>query len=103
MDKKTRKRHIELLVNVYELDYETVEKFNDDELKQELEKHQDLAIDNSKNPNKFWIIKGLPKPKNFQTTTSTKGGWIIFGIFIFMLLIAGLTFMLIAFAKHGLI
>ncbi|ADE19702.1 hypothetical protein [Mycoplasma crocodyli] len=103
LDDKSRKRHINLLISVYNLEQEIVEKMSDEELISELNNQQDEAINNSKNPNKFWIINGLPKPKNFKTSTSTKAGWIIFIVFIIMLFVVGLTFLLLAFSKHNII
>ncbi|TNK91987.1 hypothetical protein C4M96_02600 [Mycoplasmopsis pullorum] len=58
----------------------------------------DLDIsDEEKNPNSFWIIKGLPKPKKFKATTSRKWGVIVVLAWAFAMLCVLLMFLSLAF------
>ncbi|WP_258555484.1 hypothetical protein [Mesomycoplasma hyopneumoniae] len=43
----------------------------------------------------------MPKPKEIQTKTSTKAGWIVFFAFIGVLLLAFILFMTLAFINTG--
>lgn len=96
MAKFDREHSLELLVNVHNVELETIEKLSDEKIQQLLVEKEKEQIKEYKDPNRLLFIKGLPKPKEYQPKTSTKAGWItfililvtIFAIFISLLLFA---------------
>ncbi|VDR41793.1 hypothetical protein [Mycoplasmopsis caviae] len=103
-NKQIREHYTFLLENVY--DYKTVdlEKMSIDELKKLLEeRQQEKAKEKSiynENPNKFWMIKGMPKPKEHKVNSSTKGGLIVFLVWCAVMLLTGAGFMVFAFLAN---
>lgn len=97
MNKDRRKLNEEILVDIFEQDPTYISTLSDEEIQKEVDKHQKLQARQKRNPNRFFIINGLPSPKEYQTKTSSKAGlWIVLSLFIVLLLAFGM-FMLIAF------
>lgn len=103
LDKKTRDRYINLLTSVYNIELNEVSLMSDSLLQKTLIEKQEKSISDSKNPNKFWILKDLPSPQDHKTTTSAKAGWIVIIVFLILLVIVGLIFMILALTNHNVI
>ncbi|ATP59492.1 hypothetical protein [Mesomycoplasma dispar] len=89
------------LVELYDFEISELENKSEIELEKLLEKSKNEKISLKHNPNKFFYIKSMPKPKEIKTKTSTKAGWIIFFAFISVLLLAFILFLTIAFINRG--
>ncbi|UUD36930.1 Uncharacterised protein [Mycoplasmopsis californica] len=94
---------IQLLVNVYGEDFEKLQTYNDDELEELRNKYEKEQIKKKMNPNNFFLIKGMPIPKEYEPKTSTKAGWILFIAIIAAILFSFITFLLIGFKMNGII
>ncbi|MEE3928084.1 hypothetical protein V2E24_00640 [Mycoplasmopsis ciconiae] len=103
LDEKEKEKIINLLVSVYDQEYEDVSKLDDTDLQKLLIKRQEQKISDKNNPNKFWIYKGLPDIKYYKTKTSSKAGVLVVVIFVVLLLSLFVIFMLYAFKNHGVI
>ena len=83
MSNKKNTTERELLISVYEIEPEVVAKMTDDEVSEKVKEFQKSEIKKAKNPNKFWIINGLPEPKEHEIKTDKKWGiWIVISLFI---------------------
>ncbi|WP_027333956.1 hypothetical protein [Mycoplasma elephantis] len=102
-DKFNREHAIQLLVSVYDEEYEKMNLLSDEELKELSIEHQKKDIQIKRNPNNFFYIKGMPLPKEYNPKTSTRGGWILFISIIIVIIGATLTFLLLAFKSQGMI
>ncbi|WP_348602597.1 hypothetical protein ABJ972_02900 [Mesomycoplasma hyopneumoniae] len=98
MRKKELKKQ---LVELYDFEISELENKSEIELEKLLQKSKNEAIILKNNPNKFFYIKSMPKPKEIQAKTSTKAGWIVFFAFIGVLLLAFILFMTLAFINAG--
>ncbi len=89
-----------MLINIYNLDEKEVEKLSDSQINKLLEQKEKEQIAISKNPNKFWFIKGMPPPKEFKTKTSKTYGFLII-LILFLVLIGFLVvFIVLAFLNN---
>ena len=59
-----------LLKELYDIDNEEISKMSDKEVSDKLAEQHEGRIKSKKNPNQFWIINGLPSPKEHEI----KGG-----------------------------
>ncbi|MGZ9413648.1 hypothetical protein [Mycoplasma sp. 480] len=100
MNKKTKQELIEHLVYKYALDEKYLSQLSLEQLEELYQEKEKESLLIAKNPNKFFYIKSLPVPKEVETKTSTKGGWIIFGAFITVIIFAIVLFLLLAFLKN---
>ncbi|AJR12020.1 Uncharacterised protein [Mesomycoplasma dispar] len=89
------------LVELYDFEISELENKSEIELEKLLEKSKNEKMALKHNPNKFFYMKSMPKPKEIKTKTSTKAGWIIFFAFISVLLLAFILFLTIAFINRG--
>ncbi|WP_051586183.1 flagellar assembly protein FliH [Mycoplasmopsis lipofaciens] len=100
-DSKNNKELIEhykfILTTVYDRKIEELENLSIEDLKAILEEAQEQRIELEKNPNRFWLVKGMPEPKKVKTKTSAKAGIIVVVAFFTMLALTCLTFLLLAF------
>lgn len=97
MNKDSRKLNEEILIDIYDQNPEVVQKMSDDELQDEVNKLNKAKARERRNPNRFFVINGMPAPKEYQTKTSSKAGmWVVISLFIVLLVAFGM-FLLIAF------
>ncbi|AJC50029.1 hypothetical protein DR095_01760 [Mycoplasma flocculare] len=97
----TKKELKTQLVELYDFKINELEGKSLIELEKLLQKSASEKITLEKNPNKFFYIKSMPKPKQIQQKTSEKSGWIVFFAFVFVLLLAFILFLTIAFINRG--
>lgn len=72
-----------LLIDVYKYDASVVDKKSDTEVEEEILMLQKSELKKFRNPNKFWIINGLPEPKYVEPTTSKKwGALVVISLFV---------------------
>ncbi|CAT04788.1 Uncharacterised protein [Mesomycoplasma conjunctivae] len=95
-----KEKIIKELVKIYDHEQKKLENKSLEELNEILEQAKEDKIRLKSNPNKFFYIKSLPKPKEVKTTTSTKAGAIVFIAFVLTLLLAGALFFIIAFTNN---
>lgn len=89
-----------MLINIYNFDKKEVEKLNNSEINKLLLQKEKEQIAISKNPNKFWFIKEMPPPKQFQTKTSKTYGFLVI-LTLFLVLIGFLImFIVLAFLNN---
>ncbi|QZE12496.1 hypothetical protein [Mycoplasma sp. Ms02] len=93
----------DLLIHVYNYQPEQLSSLSQTELEQLLAQEQGKLIRKKKNPNGFWIIRGLPEPKEIEQTTSAKWGYIIVFAFFAALILGGVAIMLIGLVRNGVI
>lgn len=103
-NKEIKDHYVFILESVYDCKKDDLEKLDLDQLKKLLEeKQQNKAKEKSyyqENPNKFWMIKGMPKPKEHKVNSSTKGGLIVFLVWLAIMILIGVGFMIFAFVVH---
>lgn len=88
------------LINLYNQNPKKVEKMDLEEMKKMCKEIEDRLLRENKNPNKFWIIKSMPEPKNWETKTTKKAGIWVFIIFILVFLIFGAMMFYLAFKNN---
>ena len=90
---KDRKHSLDILVNIYNMSYQEIEKMSNMKLTKLVRQKEEEAIALSQNPNKFWYIKGMPVPKKHEIKTSKIWGAVI----VAMLFLALLGFLIMFF------
>ncbi|UVD81826.1 hypothetical protein NV226_00730 [Mycoplasma iguanae] len=88
------------LIDLYGQNSEKIKKLTAEEMQQLIYKIEKDNLDKNSNPNKFFILNSMPKPKKWETKTSPKAGiWVIIA-FIFIFIIFGILMFYLAFANN---
>ena len=84
-----------LLIEVHSIGEDEVNKMSDEDVSDKILKLQKKELAKAKNPNKFWIINGLPEPKQHEVTTKKSWGiWVVVSLFILFAGFFGMFFWL---------
>lgn len=90
----------ELLILKWDYKAEDLEKLSENQIEALYNKRQKEEIKALKNPNRFFILRSMPAPKNVETKTSSKAGIIVFVAFILMLILMIAIFLYLGLSNH---
>ncbi|MGY6172385.1 hypothetical protein ACW95P_03515 [Candidatus Mycoplasma pogonae] len=96
-----RDKNREILIEIYQYSSDEVAKLSDEEVANEISHMQDKDLQKAKNPNAFWMIKGMPTPKIIKTKTKASAGIWVFIAFIFVFVLFFILMMILAFKANG--